>query len=113
MALSIGDLKRPLGAMPTTHRGPSPLALGRTWEDSDTLLDSSQAPNGSPLWLEAMNWASLGLGPWYHLFTLTAPRTALPPTLPTDNYDPSFYGPREDASGLRKITCNVQTICKN
>lgn len=91
MALSMVALKCPLGAMPTTYRGPSPLAVGRTWKDSDTLLDSSQAPNGSPCWLEAINWASLCLGLWSHLFTVMTYRTALPPILPTDNLIPSSY----------------------
>lgn len=91
MALSVGALECPLGAMPTTYRGPSPLALGRTWKDSDTLLDSGQAPNGSPCWLEAINWASLGLGPWSHLFTIMTQKPALPPALPTDDHIPSLY----------------------
>lgn len=68
-ALSMGSSTCPLGSTPTTYRGPSPLAPGRTWKDSDTLLDSGQAPNGSLCWLEAIDWASLGLGPWSHPFT--------------------------------------------
>lgn len=67
--------------MPATYCGLSPLAPGRTREDSDTLLDSSQALNGSPHWPEAINWAPLGLGPWDHPFTLRAHGTTLPPPL--------------------------------
>lgn len=111
--MARGALQCPLGATPTTYRGPSPLAPGLAWKDSDTLLDSSQALNGSPCWLEAINWASLGLGPWHHIFSLTAHRTALLPRLPTDNHVPSFHGPRENAGSLHKMSCNLQTICKN
>lgn len=77
MAPRMGALQCPLGTVPITYCGLSPLALGRTWKDSDTLLDSSQAPNGSPHWLEAIDWAPLGLGPWYHLFTIMCPQGRL------------------------------------
>lgn len=76
-----GALHCPLGAMPATYRGPSHwhrAAQGR----AQTRLDSGQAPSGSPCWLEATHWASLGLGPGSHLVTVMTQRTALPPTLP-------------------------------